>query len=290
MARSCSANRMRRTGIRGVLISAVLVALPLFAQELREQPLGRDGAGETPNQATREATAPNQSISIEEISIAQANPKETEEDSANNSPASDVRNPSIAEGDPSSIPLDAQRHRESSGRSLRRRPSTDLGLGIQAARSAPWYRTGLGALFVVLGLIGGLYVLARKWLPAARVGGDDSLMRVVGRTALSPRQSLALVRVGRRFVVVGMSPDRVDAVCEITDSDEVNDLFMQANANKPSGSPGFANWLNREAADYVREDKETGEGCEPIEKSRHSASKPLTDLLHRLRAAQSSRG
>ncbi|MDO8630511.1 MAG: flagellar biosynthetic protein FliO, partial [Phycisphaerales bacterium] len=115
------------------------------------------------------------------------------------------------------------------------------------------------------------------------------VMRVVGRTALSPRQSLALVRVGRRFVVVGVSPDRVDAVCDITDSDEVADLAAQASAKGLSGSSGFATWLNREAADYVQHDREADRTSPTVDKGLGAVSKPLAELLQRLRSMQSSR-
>jgi flagellar protein FliO/FliZ len=278
------------------LLAVTTAATAAAAQELPD-PSMRDAAPrEVAVQDSPPTTASNQSVSIDEESPVRPDSMDAARGaSANDRPLEPSIFPGAQVGPPLP-PADSAHPHRSFLRGLRKGSSFDLGIGSNEARSAPWYRTGLGALAVVLGLIGGLYVFARRWLPSARIGGDDGVMRVLGRTALSPRQSLALVRVGRRFVVVGVSPDRVDAVCDITDSDEVADLAAQAGAKGLSGSSGFATWLNREAADYVQRDREaepigrSGDLLSPtVDKGLGTASKPLAELLHRLRAMQSSR-
>jgi flagellar protein FliO/FliZ len=280
----------------GRLLAVTIAATAAVAQELPDPPM-RDAAPRAV--AVRDSPptiSSNQSVSIDGESLVRPDSMDAARVAPPNDPQTEPSIVPDAQVGSPLTPADSANPHRSLLRGLRKRSSSDFGIGSNEARSTPWYRTGLGALAVVLGLIATLYVFARRWLPSARIGGDDGVMRVVGRTALSPRQSLALVRVGRRFVVVGVSPDRVDAVCDITDSDEVADLAAQSSAKGLSGSSGFATWLNREAADYVQPDRE----AEPIGRSEDlpnstvdkglgAVSKPLAELLHRLRAMQSSK-
>lgn len=273
----------------GRFLAVTTAATAAVAQELPD-PAMRDAAPrEVAVRDSPPTTASNQSVSIDEVPPVQFATVKPADGGPANPPNAEYSILSDAEVDPPLTPADAGSSHRSLLRGLRKRSSADLGIGSNEALSTPWYRTGLGALAVVLGLIGGLYVLARRWLPSARIGGDDGVMRVVGRTALSPRQSLALVRVGRRFVVVGVSPDRVDAVCDIADPDEVADLAAQASLKGPAGSSGFAGWLNRETADYVRRDHEADGTPPTVDKGLGVASKPLAELLGRLRTLQSDR-
>ncbi len=176
-------------------------------------------------------------------------------------------------------------------KSRQRAPRRTLAAGSTRSDAAleptPWYRTGLGALVVVLGLIGLLYVFLRRFVPAARAPVESSI-RVVGRAALGPRQSLALVRVGRRLVLLGVSSDRVDRVCEITDSDEVAELMIQSGAPSGSGPSLFANWLHHESRDYGRSLQDEDSNVAEPSDSRRGPATPVRELLQRLRKVRSS--
>ncbi len=87
-----------------------------------------------------------------------------------------------------------------------------------------WYRSGMVSLVAVLSLIGALFWAVRKFMPGA-VTRSGGVMNVVARTALSPKHSVALVQVGRRrFVLVGISADRVTTLADMADADEVAEL------------------------------------------------------------------
>jgi len=171
-------------------------------------------------------------------------------------------------------------------RLVRRRSASELTLAPSDGRATAWYRTGLGALTVVLVCVGVLYTVARRWMPSLRAA-DNGVMRVVGRTTLTPKQSLALIQLGHRVVMVGVSPNRVDTLSEITDSQEAADLLAQAGGGWMNGAPAFDGLLSREVEDFER-------AGEPVlEPSRRAAvtgvrsAGPLADLLHRLRTLQS---
>lgn len=93
-------------------------------------------------------------------------------------------------------------------------------------RRLPWYRSAVASLVIVLLLLGGVYWVVRRWVPIAKAP-DNRVIQVVARTAISPKQGLALVRFGRRFVLVGTSPDRMDVLADVSDPAEVADLVMQ---------------------------------------------------------------
>lgn len=163
----------------------------------------------------------------------------------------------------------------------RKRPAADAEAQAIGAPQTPWYRTSLGALALVLSLMALLYFALKRWAPSIKMQ-DAGLVRVMSRTVVGPRQSLVLLRVGQRVVLVGVSPDRVDRVCEIADSEEVAAITAQAAAGHTRGE--FSAWLDREAAEFVDADKANAKGIAGIES--RSGSKSLSDLLQKLRTTK----
>jgi|CXWL01.1.fsa_nt_gi flagellar biogenesis protein FliO len=145
----------------------------------------------------------------------------------------------------------------------------------------PWYRTSLGALALVLALMVFLCFALKRWAPSMKVQ-DGGLVRVMGRTVVGPRQSLVLLRVGQRVVLVGVSPDRIDRVCEIADAEEVTALAVQASTGQSRNE--FSAWLDREAAEFVDSDKKAVN--EIAGNEGRSGSKSLSDLLRKLRTTR----
>ena len=111
--------------------------------------------------------------------------------------------------------------------------------------TVPWYRSGLVSLAVVLGLVGAVYWLTRKLVPSFRAS-DSSVVRVVARSSISPRHNVALLRVGRRFVLVGVSGDRMSALSEITDADEVAELVAKVGGGAGTSGSAFERVISRE--------------------------------------------
>jgi flagellar protein FliO/FliZ len=68
----------------------------------------------------------------------------------------------------------------------------------------------LGGTVLVVGLILFAYAASRRWLPAAKGG----LIRVVEMRSLGPKKSLCLVEVKGRELLLGLSADRVELLCQ----------------------------------------------------------------------------
>jgi flagellar biogenesis protein FliO len=60
-------------------------------------------------------------------------------------------------------------------------------------------------------------------------------IEVLGRNHLSPKQSLTLVRVGRRVVLVGVAPERLSPLCVIDDPQEVAELVGAKEGDLSAG-------------------------------------------------------
>jgi hypothetical protein len=118
---------------------------------------------------------------------------------------------------------------------------------------------------------------------------EGSLLRVVGRASLSPKHSAALIHVGRRFVLVGMSGDRVQLLSELHDADEVADLTAMAGVSRHRRGAEFETLLRQHADDADADDADAA-GANGAGKRAAlgptSAPRATRDLLHKLRAWQ----
>ena len=175
-----------------------------------------------------------------------------------------------------------------SARVLRRGQSSEL-LQFRGQRRAeldtPWYRTGLGALAAVLALVGAAAWLMRRWVPGARAV-ESGVVRVVGRTVLSPKHTLMLVALGRRFVLVGVCGDRVTTISEVTDPDEVADLAARIGSSRGQKGDDFGDLLAGEEDDYRPEAERhdaRGRSVAPVSGDGGGARGSLGDLLRRLK-------
>lgn len=157
----------------------------------------------------------------------------------------------------------------------------------ESEAATPWFRSAIGSLAIVVGLMIGLYYLARRFLPAAR-SVDSQALQVVARATVSPKQSLALVHVGRRYVLVGVGSERIDVLTEVTDPEEVADLAIQVAGTGARRGSGFETLLGREQAVYDGKGITGGGDDDDTARKTGQGSAPVDDLLARLRSLKSA--
>jgi flagellar protein FliO/FliZ len=88
------------------------------------------------------------------------------------------------------------------------------GNNVDAGDSGALYPTVV-SLVLVLGAAAAAAVFLRRWKGSiGRSAGPMELRHVI---ALGPRERLALVKVGSRFLVVGVTPAGISRVSEFTD-------------------------------------------------------------------------
>lgn len=119
------------------------------------------------------------------------------------------------------------------GRFRLKRPDT----GTHGRTMLPSGGTSALSLFwplaIVLAVIVVLVIVLRKYLPGvSRLNGNGAI-NVLASHHLSNKQSLRLIRIGRRIVLVGVTPDRITSVAEITDVEEVAEVVATVEKNRP---------------------------------------------------------
>jgi flagellar biogenesis protein FliO len=221
------------------------------------------------------AAAPGQS------DIAVSDARGTSTDSATDSPALD---------DPWSAvePKPPERESRALRRESPRRTSPVADSGAEHAQYS-LART-LGALAGVVGLIvllaWGYRAVASGRLSVLHKLRRPGLIEVVSRTPLSARQSLYLVRIGPRLVLIGQSPDNVRTLDVIDDADLAAKLLGQAaRARAGSSQAEFHECLEREARSYGLEDIELDERISPEALRIADVRQGLTDAIRRIRRA-----
>lgn len=107
------------------------------------------------------------------------------------------------------------------------------------------YARVLGALGVVIGLIFAFRWGARFFFPSVAGRSSNRIVQVLARSALTPKQQVILLRVGRRIIVVGDSGVQMNTLCEIAEPDEVASLVGQLNQDRIASGSGFGSLFGR---------------------------------------------
>jgi hypothetical protein len=95
-----------------------------------------------------------------------------------------------------------------------------------SGNSLGWWLGPVG-IVVVLAAFGGLSMVLRKFPPRPQTAGRE--VQVVGRTALSPRHTIHMVRAGDRLLLIGTGPQGPPALLG---------EFDEADVSPPPGLTG----------------------------------------------------
>ncbi len=93
----------------------------------------------------------------------------------------------------------------------------------------------LFAVAVVCGFFCTALWLVKKYVPGHKQLFNHPAIEVLGRTHLDQRRYVSLLRVGKRIVVVGVSPDEIRSLTEITEEAEVTGILEVARPKTEAG-------------------------------------------------------
>jgi flagellar biogenesis protein FliO len=178
----------------------------------------------------------------------------------------------------------AQRSNDSKGS-----PAAYISRGGASAIDAPgaWW-----PLAAVLAVMACCLLAVRRWLMPTRPAAAGSAIRVLSRQYLSNKQSLCLARVGRRIVLLGITPERISILSEVTDADEVSELLHVTERGRAgSFSSVFDRFIERDAAAEPTDALERGRPGESARPSpRHLADtrQRVEELIDRVRGLSSN--
>jgi flagellar biogenesis protein FliO len=102
----------------------------------------------------------------------------------------------------------------------------------------------LAVLVVLLVFVLGLAKLFLKRSPYSITGLPPDAVDVLGRRAVDPRNSVYIIKVGSRLILMGSSSGGLSSLAEITDPIEVASLTNVCAAAKQTG-PDAAKWLSK---------------------------------------------
>jgi flagellar biogenesis protein FliO len=180
---------------------------------------------------------------------------------------------------------------ERESRTLERRTEAPTS-PVVAGRAAPRISVSrtLGALAGVVGLIvllgWGYRAMSGSRLTLLSKVRRPGLIELISKTPLSARQSLCLVRVGPRLVLIGQSPENLRTLDVIEDADLAARLVGEAAQQRAGSSQAeFHACLEREARGYGFDPTDLNEAITPEAPRIADVRQGLTDTIQRVRRA-----
>ncbi|NLE60068.1 MAG: flagellar biosynthetic protein FliO [Planctomycetes bacterium] len=165
--------------------------------------------------------------------------------------------------------------------SQRESESRDINRGLQSGNL--WSARELWPLLSVLALIVILAWIVKRCLPNRRSLTSQGVIEVLSRTALSSKQSLVLVRMGRRLLLLGVTNDEMNTLCVVEDPDQVAMLVGEVASSRPGSiTDQFARAFSEESEAYEKEAAEEEE--ESVD-----TGEPVRSLLDKVRCLTSRR-
>lgn len=145
-----------------------------------------------------------------------------------------------------------------------------------------WTTLIIAMLCLGLLLWGGL-LLFKRVFPGGRQMFASPAIEVLGRTHLDPQRYVALLRIGERAIAVGVSPDGIRTVSEITDPAEVGRLLEVARPKTDAGGSVFARLFHDRLKDvkHAEREVETVQAAENLGASIESLRARVKDLHSR---------
>ncbi len=107
----------------------------------------------------------------------------------------------------------------------------------------------IAALCLVIGVMFVFAWILRKLKKGSLPIKNNDFIKVLGRSYLNSKQSIYLVEVQNRILVLGVSGDSINVLSEILDSNTVNSIRQSAN-NKP-----FASHLQSKLSRFISKSK-----------------------------------
>lgn len=120
-----------------------------------------------------------------------------------------------------------------------------------------WSFWDLAPMLAIVGLILVAALMVKRFLPGRRLFTGSGVLEIVARTPISNKQNLVLVKMGRRLVLLGVSPEQISTLCIVDDPQQVAMLLGEIVSGRPGSMAGaFADSFDEQAGAYQSEPAE----------------------------------
>jgi hypothetical protein len=124
----------------------------------------------------------------------------------------------------------------------------------------------------------------RRWIPVGPKAPGGGVIEVLARRSFSGRAGLCLVRIGDGLVLLGLTPNRIEALTEIRDPDEVSRILSRAQRGRAeSFSTAFRRLVSQPSESRPEAEAPAKSGSYPIERMQ-GADRQVRGLVDRVRA------
>jgi flagellar protein FliO/FliZ len=153
-----------------------------------------------------------------------------------------------------------------------------------------WLQT-LGILAVVLAVMGVVLKVLRRAGLGKSFGGSTATIQILSRGYLSNKHQMVLVRFGQRILLLGLAPQSLGLLSEITDPGEAAEILARLEGGKPGSiSQGFQQTIDSAVRQYDREGTLEPAVAEPPVTTEPASIGPLRQELRTLLAKMQSIG
>jgi flagellar protein FliO/FliZ len=205
-------------------------------QQLQSEPsLVRRSGISVPNQNPQQQPAPIVQSDGQRIFNTQTNPPAyaTQTPNTSNAPNTSVVPASFNSDIAPSTSLTTSK--SNTRQPIELRPSSKAKSGSLEAPKSSW--TAAVSMFFSLAIVLSFFFLVawfvKKSQPSSMLKLPNSVVQVMGRTPMAPRQQMYVVRFGSKLLLVSHQPGQTQTLCEITDADEVQRIAGLCEANQP---------------------------------------------------------
>lgn len=155
-------------------------------------------------------------------------------------------------------------------------PAPNAGIGGASLKS-------LWPLGVTLAGIGLAVAAARRWMPMRPGMSGGGVIEILARRSFSARAGLCLVRLGDGLVLLGLTPNRIEALAQIRDPDEVSRILARAQRGRAeSFSSAFRKLTGQAPSAPAQDDARPAGDSFPIERIQ-GADRAVRGLVARVR-------
>jgi len=136
----------------------------------------------------------------------------------------------------------------------------DEGAAGAEAGLGGWLGSTWWAMLVVIGLVFLAAWALKRWAPGPLGGRQGGPFRLLSRWHLSAKQYIALIQLGRRMMLVGVTGQQMSLLAEITDPGEIEQLLASCPSGRSILAEGFGQLLGRHRREMSEAEEAGGSG------------------------------